>query len=445
MPVKHKPQQPASTQKSRQPIRPVEPAQSQVETEGAQPETPFPRRGASTAPLKPPFALAQRQGYARAVRRKVGNDRFSRMLPQQPRQKFDGSPQYYTLQREDGDVAGVTDEYFYREDVETARAAATARFLSMQAATAAGDRAVDRSRSHLQVVANRYEQAYNRYSAVVRAGRGEALNQERWRNIVVGVVAGTVASVVVAAAAAAALPAAAGAAAWTGTWWAMQAGQAGASAVISTGAADVVSSGGLTAVAGRELEPGGLEPSLLQLRMWRSLEQMNRDIRRMQTHATNLFLLNGAAEYAIGEIRAHVDGGRTDMGQVEVLELVDSILESHDSLESLDTSLPDARTRFQQLETAASEPPSRTVDQMEQDIWVGWMASLRMDESDILDLDEIENHLASIGVLGASGRLGVDFGWYTSEADEQEAITAARRDSTDIERQYNDIGNPAPE
>jgi len=65
------------------------------------------------------------------------------------------------------------------------------------------------------------------------------------------------------------------------------------------------------------------------------------------------------------------------------------------------------------------------------------MGTLSDDDSDILDLDAIEDHLASIGILGSSGILGVDFGDYTSKEDELAALRASRPQSTAIREKYD--------
>jgi len=38
------------------------------------------------------------------------------------------------------------------------------------------------------------------------------------------------------------------------------------------------------------------------------------------------------------------------------------------------------------------------------------------------------------------GRLGVDFGWYTSEDDERDAIRAAVREDSNLRSQYTSVG-----
>jgi hypothetical protein len=55
--------------------------------------------------------------------------------------------------------------------------------------------------------------------------------------------------------------------------------------------------------------------------------------------------------------------------------------------------------------------------------------------SDLLDRDAIEDHLHAIGVLGKNSILGVDFGRWTSEDDEKEAIAAAKTKASEMEEQ----------
>jgi hypothetical protein len=67
---------------------------------------------------------------------------------------------------------------------------------------------------------------------------------------------------------------------------------------------------------------------------------------------------------------------------------------------------------------------------MERDIWILWMGSLKRD-SNILDIDAIEDY------LGPDGLKLVDFGIYTSDDDENEAIDNARSQSKGIEERRN--------
>ena len=65
-----------------------------------------------------------------------------------------------------------------------------------------------------------------------------------------------------------------------------------------------------------------------------------------------------------------------------------------------------------------------------------WMESVPDGRSDILDLDEIEDHLEAIGMLGGGSLLGVDFGIWTSTDDEREALAAARALARGVHARY---------
>ena len=101
--------------------------------------------------------------------------------------------------------------------------------------------------------------------------------------------------------------------------------------------------------------------------------------------------------------------------------------------------------RMHQLDALARKGLPKTYGkrEMEQDIWVLWIASLdpkNEDSHDILDLDAIEDHLHyKIGVLGEGSVLGVNFGRYTSEADERAAIYAARAKKATILARFKQL------
>jgi hypothetical protein len=319
-----------------------------------------------------------------------------------------------------------TDAFFNRQGIESARANATLRYGYAAAYVGASNRLIENTRSDLLRFADRYDTAYQSYASVVRAGRREAQNQE----LVKGVIIGAAASVAVGVLAALVLPAAvAGAATFSAAGMANLTGQAVAGSVLGTAVSDA------TTIAGTELEPGGLTPSVLQLRIWQQLERMHQDKERISEVRNELFLLNGAAEYGLGQIRLHVAGGETDMSEDDLLDLMVTLVGADQRTAPLD-QLREEATRVLAMQNRARLSDRYGVARMEQDIWIMWMASIPMGESNILDLDAIENHLHRIGVLGSSSRLGVDFGWYTSTADERAAIRAAQGEAGSIQQQY---------
>jgi hypothetical protein len=85
-----------------------------------------------------------------------------------------------------------------------------------------------------------------------------------------------------------------------------------------------------------------------------------------------------------------------------------------------------------------ARPRSMSVEEVEQDISIEWIADLTDD--DLLDENEITDHLEAIGVIGEGRvywseedgytreppRLDVDFGAWVADEDEEDAVRAAR-------------------
>jgi len=324
---------------------------------------------------------------------------------------------------------GLTAEFFNLSGVETVRANMEARFHQASSYSSAGLRAGDTVKSKLLALSQQYGNAYGNYERVIRAAREEAQNQERWINICVGLGAG----VLLGLGAAFVLPStAAGAFAITANEAAIAAtsslAQAGAGVLLTEKVTSVFS------VSGTDLEPEGLHPNVLQLRIWRNVTEMYRSALRMVEATRNLHLLSNAAEYLIGEIRVHVAGGETHMSEDDVLDLMVDLVTTDQAMSRYDTMLSEKLVNLRKLQERADamsldDYPQR---RMEQDIWILWMGELS--DPDILDLDEIEDYLhGDIGILGPGSILGVDFGLWTSEEDEREARDAARRKALSIQ------------
>jgi hypothetical protein len=322
-----------------------------------------------------------------------------------------------------------TAEFFNLSDVINARANMELRFQRASLYSSGGLRAGDTVREKLLALSSQYRNAYGTYARVIGSARAEAQNQEFWMNICIGIGAGVLMSL----GAAFILPSTA-AAAFTLT--ASEAAVAAASGLGQAVAGAALSGGVGTALAipGTDLQPGGLEPNVLELEIWRNVSELYRRGLEMTPACRNFHLLSNAAEYLIGEIRVHVAGGETDMSEDDVLDMVTTLLNADQAMSPHDTALSDsldALVRLQEAANAISPPSSYPESAMEKDIWILWMSELS--DPSILDLDAIEDHLHAIGVLGSGSILGVDFGWWwTSDDEEIEARDAARREAASI-------------
>lgn len=343
--------------------------------------------------------------------------------------------------------AGVALMVANRGALEDARAAALLRMarlsrLESQARDAAAD-----VRDRLVDVSGRYDEAYGRYARVIGAAGKEATNQQEWTDIFVGIAIGVLVGLAfegiatVAAVDAAAAAMAKGAKAYgralaqeatapVGTQLAKKLPGEAVKGVKGETAEAVVGKGveatGAFEVAGKDLKPDGLRPEILQMRIWQALTQLHTKIPLIGPMATSQGLLMANSEYAIGEIKAHASGGSgADMSEADAIDMVLAVLSSAKGGAELDKAITKAESTMTALSAAARTKSTYTVDQMERDIWVLWMSRLKKG-SNILDLDAIEDH------LGPDGLGLVDFGWYTSDDDENEAIETAKGRARDV-------------
>ncbi|MGL4511487.1 MAG: hypothetical protein ACRCT8_00210 [Lacipirellulaceae bacterium] len=325
----------------------------------------------------------------------------------------------------------LTPEYFNLDDVEEARGAFVVSAVELTAYCAAASDFLTEADRKFSKLFDIYTDAYGDYSAAIKAGGAEADNQEMWKNIVIG----TAASVAIAAVGAVALPAAvAGASlAKAPAMWAAY--NVGSNAIASGGGAAL---GELTKIGKDGLDPArDISPETQQLRVWKRFAEVGKQVATLSKSGANTVLANDAANYAIAEVRRHLEGGRPDHTVEETVDLVTSVVDYHQAVSSL--KLASATTSLKSAKTKVAGMKLKTAKEMEQDIWVLWMSSLAAD-SGVLDYDAIEDRLTAIGVLGPSSRLGVDFGSYTSDADEAQAIKAAKKAAGDIKKSYESLG-----
>jgi hypothetical protein len=286
----------------------------------------------------------------------------------------------------------------------------------------------------LQIFAINYDMAYTKYANVIGQGRAEAQNQTLWRGIFLGIGTGVLAGL------AAAYIAPSTAAGWFALTLA-DAGAAAGSSFLQATASSIVAlalSDALT-TRGSDLQPGGLSPDMLKSNIWQHVSSMYRGAFETNKILKNLHKNTVSLERTIAEMRVHIAGGASDYSAEDILNAATIMNDRVNGMKPVFDGLEKKSTAMSAFSKSvlSYDPTKPGVDQMEKDIWVMWVGSLKDDDSDILDLDAIEDHLKKIGVLGSGGLLGVDFGDYTSEDDELAAIAAARPKAATLKDQYD--------
>lgn len=276
--------------------------------------------------------------------------------------------------------------------------------------------------------AERYSTAFEIHARVLSAARVAAMNQDMVESLVIGAVA----SLAVAAAGPAlvGLGVVTAAATQTAAW--AVGGSIASSAAGTLGA-------GMLATNVDTFDPVGSKDSE-RVTAFRQMHELQSRARLVAALGPSLGFLLGNIEYVEGQIKLHEEGGETEMNWDQTIDLLANLQATDRTLQSLDAELKRASgelARLQQHSTAWQVPGT---SDLEQKIWVVWIAQVT--DSDVLDRDEIEDHLHATGVLGPGSLLGVDFGKWTSEEDEQEAISAAKRERSRLDAAANPSGAP---
>lgn len=287
---------------------------------------------------------------------------------------------------------------------------------------------VDALRASAVGASDTYTRAYEAYAAVVAAAGAEARNQQDWVDVFVGIGIGVGVGLLAAAIVPEGLA----------LGWAVLAETAGEATEAAVAAG--VQATGVTQVVGTDLHPGGLDPHVLSTAVWRNLATLYRSVLGVQTHTQYLPLVLGATEYALGQFRLLEAGVPADMSEDELVHLAVTLNRSTAHLRALGDELTRRLTALDDLREQAAAVPRRGVGEVERDVWTLWMATVPDAQSDVLDLDAIEDRLTAIGLLGSGGELGVDFGMWTSGDDERAALAAARSAARTVRARYDALG-----
>jgi hypothetical protein len=336
------------------------------------------------------------------------------------------------IQREDGDetAAERADQTANIATLNRVKNNANRRFELTNEYASKSAAVATAMKNKLVPISDNYAEAYGRVRAVLDEAEQEARDEQFWTGVVVGIAVGIAAGLIAAWAA----PASAAAA------WTITTGEAATAALSAlgqgAGAALVTSTlAPVLEVEGQEIDSAGLDPSIIRLDMWQKISNMFESGHSYNDISLDLHRMTVAVADLVGELRVYNTGGESDLDE-STIDRVVAQLDGHDAtLEAIETALSGQIAHLDRIQEVvdAVDPESYTVDDMEKDIWTLWMSELALD-SNILDIDAIEDHLAGLGM--------VDFGDYTSDEDEDAAIRAARREAAALQGRYDELFDP---
>lgn len=282
--------------------------------------------------------------------------------------------------------------------------------------------------------AEKYETAYTLYSNTIAAARREAQNQNQWIGIIVGIGVGIGAGVLTAFL----LPATASAAVTLTLGDALvAAGAATGQGIVGAGLTSVVSDA--ISVPGSDLSPSGLSPSIMRLNVWIKAAQIYREGLAQVETQQRLHRLSLMSAETRRQIQQRLHGEDTRLSIAEIRNVVPILYRTRTNLFSANDMYQQKLNQQSTILQQINQYVGPNSGEMEKGIWILWINDIDVADSDILDLDAIEDHLENIRVIGPGSILGVDFGIWTTRTDEVNAIFASIRHAGRIRRLFNNL------
>lgn len=305
----------------------------------------------------------------------------------------------------------------------------TDRLVSAQTYMEEGLKTADGTKAKLDNAAARYEEAYDKYESVINKAKKKASSKESlidtFVSIGVGVTLGVISTAM--------LPATATIGVRVAVELLTEGGEAALGSAI----------GKLTDQNVDSLKPTGMHPMALRAKHYKELVELYRGLALTGKDALAQALLLTRISDLIGQARLLDAGAKADMKPEDIVNQANKL---KTMVKPIFYPLGDVQSLKQEL----SKRMVPSVRELEQYLWVQWIASFgHYDENldrfvfgntDVLDNDTIEDYLhGDIDILGSNSLLGVDFGWYTSEDDEEDAVVAADDKWGEILNKHKDV------
>jgi hypothetical protein len=387
----------------------------------------------------------QRQELVAAIGTTYGNRQVQRLLARQPAAE-DGS----ASPRPAGTVAGVIQkdppkggakQPAKKPKIDWPAVVTEVTNLRQEAASRVGEAntylqaalpAADQTRAKLDTAGANYEEAYNQHKSVLDRAKEEAASRDAmistFIGIGIGVATGMIGGAVI------------GATATMRTRLVAELIGEAAEAGLGVG---VKALGGSS---GAGYTPSAVNPLAMRTKHYNMLIDLYRGLAITGSEATGQGLVLATATDLMHQARRHAERQKADVPADKLLKLIAD-------LRSAVVPISYPARGVADLQEAIAKKPVPSAWALERFLWVYWINRLGWyDESsdryyfgdtDILDTDAVENYLhGSIGVLGEGSLLGVDFGRWTSEDDEEEAVQAANAKWSELMSEYRHLIGP---
>ena len=267
----------------------------------------------------------------------------------------------------------------------------------------------DVTREKLLGLSDVYTQAFLEFQSVLTKAEEEAQNQQTWTNIVVGGALSVTASVLAGWIAPSTLTG------WLSLTLAEAVSAAGSGAAQATGATVAsFSLGSATAVEGQDIDTAGIDPTIMQMGIWKNSRQIYRSGLAYNSLQAALQSTTVNLAEMTGEVRAYGLGGTSYLTPETLTNKMENLAAIDAKMADFDVEIATKTSELDKIKEAVDQidPSAHSATDMEKKIWQLWIAELPY-RANLLDLDAIEEH------IGPDGLGLIDFGDYTSDEDEE--------------------------
>jgi len=367
--------------------------------------------------------LNQADGPTRAemlmeLQRSQGNEQVQRMLTGMPSRSSGGLPPV-PVQRAAPEAPPAAPAASGRDVLEGVRARALVRMGKLSALEMESADVIDSVKDRLLRFSDQYGIAYERYAKVMEQGKQAAEREEEFIGVAIAIGVGLAIALVPELLVGVAAEEGAAATVEAAGTHALTLGKAGVELGKEVGkevGAKAIEKG-VVHVDGSDLAPGGISPEVVNTTVWKSLNSFHQARPRIGAQSMNQALIMSGAEYMIGEFKG-AGGAQSDMGFGAQVEMAISLENADAAGTALDAQVDLLRGKIAALKGWVAGEMTYSVDQMEKDIFLLWMATLKKGSS-TLDIDAIEDY------IGPKGLKLIDFGLWTTQKDQDDAIDMA--------------------
>jgi hypothetical protein len=186
-----------------------------------------------------------------------------------------------------------------------------------------------------------------------------------------------------------------------------------------------------------ELVATGITPNAVGSTIYEKIVAVNDLASTLGDLRLDIGLVQAAAQYCLGEIKAQQSGGIGDMTEAEVLDCANVVISSASGLMASTPIISSAISQLDGVISSAATARTISSEQLERQMWILWMSNLPADSDLIDECDPIQEHLAAMGLIKKT--------MYYTDAEERQDLANASQQAGALKEDRKAIGVPSSE